>query len=149
MISTLLNELSAKEDLEEVYTGKYKLKSKGGYVVGVVEMKSNGSAYIVSEEFPQDIFINEANLNHALNGDIVKVYCYAHAPFKNPEGEVVEILKRSRETFVGTVEVSSKLCLSDYRKPHLPYDLFIPLKDLKGAQSGDKGIARITNGLKM
>ena len=144
MISTVLHELAQKEDLEELYTGKYKLKSKGGYVVGVVEMKANGSAYIVSEEFPQDIFINEANLNHALNGDIVKVYCCAMRRSKSPEGEVVEILKRSRETFVGTVEVSRNFAFLITESRILPYDLFIPLKNLQGAESGDKVIARIT-----
>lgn len=144
MINTALEELSEKEDLEEIYTGKYKLKSTGGNIIGVVDMKSNGTAYIVSEEFPEDIFVNEANLNHALNGDIVKVYCYARRRSKNPEGEVVEILKRSRETFVGTVEVSKNFAFLAPGTRALPYDLFIPLKSLKGAQSGDKAIARIT-----
>ncbi len=144
MINTALHELSDKEDLEELNTGKFKLKSKGGNVVGVVEMKSNGTAYIVSEEFPQDIFVNEANLNHALNGDIVKVYCYAMRRSKSPEGEVVEILKRSRETFVGTVEISKNFAFLITGNRILPYDLFIPLKSLNGAQNGDKAIARIT-----
>jgi ribonuclease R len=144
LVNATLTELSAKDDLEEIYTGKYRLKSKGGDVIGVVEMKSNGTAYIVSEDLPQDIFVNEANLNHALNGDIVKVYCYATRRSKNPEGEVVEILKRSRETFVGTVEVSNNFAFLITDSRILPYDLFIPLKSLKGAQTGDKVIARIT-----
>ena len=144
MIPSILHELAEKEDLEEVYTGKYKLKSKEGYVVGVVEMKANGSAYIVSDDFPQDIFINESNLNHALNGDTVKVYCFAQRRSKTPEGEVVEILKRSRETFVGTIEISRNFAFLITEKRILPYDLFIPLKSIKGAESGDKVIARIT-----
>ena len=144
MISAILKELSEKEDIKEIYTGKYKLKSAGGHIVGVVEMKSNGTAYIVTEEFDEDIFVNEANLNHALNGDIVKVYCYARSRKKILEGEVVEILKRSRETFVGTVEVSKSFAFLIAGTRTMPYDLFIPLKSLKGAQSGDKAIARIT-----
>jgi len=144
MVATVLEELSEKEELEEIYTGKYQLKSKGGYVVGTVDMKSNGTAYIVSEELQQDIFVNETNLNHALNGDIVKIYCYAVRRSKNPEGEVVEILKRSRETFVGTVEVSKSFAFLVTGTRVLPYDLFIPLKDLNGAKSGDKAVARIT-----
>ncbi|MFO7923711.1 MAG: ribonuclease R [Bacteroidales bacterium] len=144
MINAVLKDLSSKDELDEVYTGKYKLKSKGGYVIGTVEMNPNGSACIVSEDFPEEIHINEANLNHALNGDIVKVYCYAMRRRKNPEGEVVEILKRSRETFVGTVEVSKNFAFLITDNRVLPYDLFIPLKNLKGAQTGDKAIARIT-----
>jgi ribonuclease R len=144
MIPGVLEFLKEKEDIEEVYRGKYKLKSKGGHVIGIVEMKANGSAYIVSEDFPEDIFINEHNLNHALNGDTVKVYCYAVSRRKNPEGEVIEIIKRSRETFVGTVEISNNFAFLITGSKMIPYDLFIPLKNLNSAQNGDKAIARIT-----
>jgi ribonuclease R len=145
MVSTVLEYLKGKEDVEEVYPGKYKLKSKGGHVIGIVDMKANGSAYIVSEDFPDDIFVNEHNLNHALNGDTVKVYCYAMSRRKNPEGEVIEILKRSRDTFVGTVELSNNVAFLVTGSRMIPYDLFIPLKSLKNAQNGDKAIARITD----
>ncbi len=144
LISRVLRELSDKDDIEEVYTGKYKLKSKGGHVVGVVDMKANGTAIIKSEDFPDDIFVNERNLNHALNGDIVKVYCYAVGKKKFVEGEVTEILKRSRDTFVGTVQLSKNFAFLVADARVLPYDLFIPLKSLKGARDGDKVIARIT-----
>jgi ribonuclease R len=144
MISTGLHELSEKDELEEVYTGKYKLKTKGGYVIGKVDMNRNGTASIVSEDFPDEIFVNERNLNHALNGDIVKVYCYAIGRRKLAEGEVVEILKRSRDTFVGTVQVSQNFAFLTADARILPYDLFIPIKNLKGARDGDKVIARIT-----
>ncbi|TVR69209.1 MAG: ribonuclease R [Marinilabiliales bacterium] len=143
LIVTVLEELSQQEDLEEVSRGKYRLVSKEGYVTGTVEMRPTGSAQIVTEEFPEEIFVNEGNLNHALNGDIVKVYCFARRRGRKLEGEVVEILKRSRETFVGRVEVSSNFAFLVADRRVLPYDLFIPLKSLKGAQSGDKAIARI------
>jgi ribonuclease R len=145
MIGTVLGELAEQDQLEEVYTGKYKLKSRGGYVIGKVDLKPNGTALIISDEFPDEIFVNERNLNHALNGDIVKVYCYAMGKKRFVEGEVVEILKRSRETFVGTVQVSKSFAFLVADPRVLPYDLFIPLKSLKGAVSGDKVIAMITD----
>jgi ribonuclease R len=145
MIRTVLHDLTDKEDIEEVYTGKYKLKTKGGYVIGTVEMNRNGTASIVSEDFPDEIFVNERNMNHALNGDIVKVYCYAVGRKKIVEGEVVEILKRSRETFVGTLQVSKSFAFLVTDARILPYDLFIPLNSLKGAMDGYKVIARITD----
>jgi ribonuclease R len=147
LISAALDYLKGKEDIEEVYTGKYKLKSKGGHVIGTVEMKANGSAYIVSDDFP-DIFVNEHNLNHALNGDTVKVYCYAVSRRKNPEGEVVEIIERSRDTFVGTVEISNNFAFLVTGSRVLPYDLFIPVKSLNSARNGDKAVARIVEGPK-
>jgi ribonuclease R len=145
LINTVLAELAEQDQLEEVYTGKYKIKSKGGYVIGKVDLKPNGTAIIVSDDFPDEIFVNERNLHHALNGDIVKVYCYAVGRKRLTEGEVVEILKRSRDTFVGTVQVSKSFAFLVADPRVLPYDLFIPLKDLKGASSGDKVIAQITD----
>ena len=144
LISVVLSELADKEDLEEVYTGKFRLRSRGGHVIGTVEMNANGTAYIVSEDFPSEIFVNENNLNHALNGDTVKVYCFAMSKRKTCEGEVVEILNRSRDTFVGTIELSKNFAFLIADPRVLPYDLFIPLKNLKSAQDGDKVIARIT-----
>ncbi len=143
LIITVLGELEQKDDIEETSRGKYKLKSKEGCVTGTVDMHPTGSARIVSEEFPEEIFVNEGNLNNALNGDIVKVYCFARRRGKKLEGEVIEILKRSRETLVGRVEVSRNFAFLVADRRVLPYDLFIPLKSLKGAQSGDKAIARI------
>ena len=60
------------------------------------------------------------------------------------EGEVVEILERSRETFVGMVEVSRNYAflIPDNRK--MPFDIFIPLEKLNGAKNGQKAIARIS-----
>jgi ribonuclease R len=142
MIPSTLDYLKEKDDLEEIYTGKYKLKSKGGHVIGTVEMKANGSAYIVSDGFP-DIFVNEHNLNHALNGDTVKVYCYAVSRRRDPEGEVVEIIERSSDTFVGTVEISNNFAFLITASRMIPYDLFIPLKSLNSAKNGDKAVARI------
>ena len=145
MIHTILHDLTEKEELEEVYTGKYKLRTKGGYIIGTVQMNRNGTASIVSEDFPDEVFVNERNMNHALNGDIVKVYCYAVGRKKIVEGEVVEILKRSRETFVGTLQVSKSFAFLVTDARILPYDLFIPLNGLKGARDGYKVIARITD----
>ncbi len=144
LIVTVLEELEQREDIEEVSRGKYRLISKEGYVTGTVDMHPTGAARIVSEEFPEEIFVHESNLNHALNGDIVKVYCFAKRKGRKLEGEVAEILKRSRETFVGRVEVSRNFAFLVADRRVLPYDLFIPLKSLNGAQSGDKAIARIT-----
>ncbi len=90
-----------------------------------------------SESVSEDIFISQRNLNRALNGDTVKVYLYAKKKSRSPEGEVIEIIERARDTFVGIVEVSRNFAffLPDSRQ--MPYDLFIPLDKLMG-QDGQK-----------
>ncbi len=143
LVDNALKELEKNENLIEVYPGKYKLKSRGGYVVGVVEMNPGGSAFVVTEAFSEPVYIMERNLNRALNGDTVKVFMFAIRRKKRLEGEVVEVLKRERETFVGMVEISKNFAFLVTDNRQMPFDLFIPLKNLNGAKPGDKAIARI------
>ncbi len=144
LITEILYELKERETVEEVSTGKFRLKERGGTVIGTVDIARGGYGYVVSETFRKDIFVSQNNLHHALNGDTVKVFVYAHRKSDQPEGEVVEIIERSRETFVGTVEITNRFAflVPDSRK--MPFDLFIPLDKLKGAKSGQKAIARLT-----
>ena len=143
-IIPILKHLAEKGDLVEVYPGKYKLKSKGGYIYGTVDMTQFGYAFILSDALEEDAFISRNNLNHALNGDYVKVYLYARRSGKRIEGEVVEIIERARKTFVGIVEVSRHWAFLNPDIKEMPYDLFIPPDKLNGAEAGQKAIAKIT-----
>ena len=143
-IIPILKHLAEKGDLVEVYPGKYKLKSKGGYIYGTVDMTQFGYAFIISDALEEDAFISRNNLNHALNGDYVKVYLYARRSGKRIEGEVVEIIERARKTFVGIVEVSRHWAFLNPDIKEMPYDLFIPPDKLNGAEAGQKAIAKIT-----
>ena len=143
MINDTLESLKERDDLLEVYPGKFKLKSKGGYVQGKVDMTQHGYAFISSDDYEEDIFVSRDNLNHSLNGDYVKVYLYARRKGKRLEGEVVEILERARTTFVGILEVSQHFAFLNCGSKAMPYDLFISPEKLKGAKDGQKAIARI------
>jgi ribonuclease R len=143
-IIPILEHLAEKGDLVEVYPGKYKLKSKGGYIYGTVDMTQFGYAYVLSDALEEDVFVSRNNLNHALNGDYVKVYLYARRREKRAEGEVVEIIERARKTFVGIVEVSRHWAFLNPDSKEMPYDLFIPPDKLNGAETGQKAIGRIT-----
>jgi ribonuclease R len=144
MITELLYELKAKETLEEVSTGKFRLIARGGTVIGTVDMARGGYGYVVSETLKDDIFISQNNLNHALNGDTVKVLVYAIKKSRALEGEVVEIIERARDTFVGTVEIAERFAFLVPDSRRMPFDLFIPLDKLNGAVKGQKAIARLT-----
>jgi ribonuclease R len=145
LITKVLYELASEERLQEEYTGKFRFVASGAYITGIVDMTKSGAAYIVSDEIKEDVYISQANLNHALHGDEVKVYLYARRKNRPPEGEVVEIIKASKSTFVGMVEISKNFAFLLTEGKNMPYDLFIPLNKLKGAREGDKAIARITD----
>jgi ribonuclease R len=144
LITAILYELRDLGTLVEISRGKFKFISQGGYITGTVDLTAKGAGYIVSDESDEDVFVSQSNLNHALNGDEVKVYLYAKKRGRQPEGEVVEIIKKSRDTFVGVVEVSKNFAFMTANSRQMPYDVFIPLPKLKGAQNGDKVIVKIT-----
>ena len=132
--------------LKKSARGKYKLAKsfQKELITGVVDMTSQGFAYVESDEYEEDIFISQHNLNHALHGDTVAVNLY-HKKRGRPEGEVVEIIERSKQTFVGRIEMNGKFgfLIADSRQ--MPYDIFIPADALNGAKNGEKVVGRITD----
>jgi len=145
LITGILYELKQKETLDEVSVGKFRLKERGGYIIGKVDIARGGYGYVISESMKEDVFISLNNLNHALDGDSVKVQLYAHKKTRTVEGEVVEILERARETFVGIIEISDKYAFLTPDSRKMPFDLFIPLDKLNGVKNGQKAIAKLTD----
>ncbi len=142
LVNISLQELSENGYLEQVSRGKYRLKSKRSSVCGIVDMQPKGFAYIVSTEIDRPIVVSSRNLNHAMEGDKVRVSLYAHRRKQNLEGEVTEILERAKTHFVGTVELSRNFAfLATSGKAG--FDIFIPKENLNGARDGQKAIAEI------
>lgn len=137
--------LASDGRIDEVERGRYRYKHFEHYVEGYVDMTQKGSAYVVSDELEDDIYITPKNINHALDGDFVKVLLYAQRKNKKPEGEIVEILERAKSEFVGIIEMSKNFgfLIPDNKK--MLVDLYIPKESLNGAKNGDKAIAKITD----
>lgn len=144
MITEILYELTEEEHLEEKHTGKFRMKSEAFYVVGKVDLTTNGYGFIITDEYPDDIFVSMKNLNHALHGDKVKVYLFAKRKKSRPEGEVVEIIERARTSFVGTMEISKNFAFLVPGGKQIPFDIFIPTRNLNGAKNGEKAVVKIT-----
>ncbi len=145
LVFELLQELADAGELTEVSTGRFKCKKIGSYITGVVELTAKGSAYIISDESEEDVFVAFNNLKHALNGDKVKVLVYARRKNSRPEGEVVEIVERKKATFVGTIQLSENYAFLLPGGKQMPYDVFIPLHQLNGAKDGEKVVVKITD----
>ncbi|MDP3434404.1 MAG: ribonuclease R [Bacteroidota bacterium] len=143
LVFVVLEELAESDNLEMVQRGKYKLKSRGGTICGIVDVQRQGFAYITSEEVEKPVLVSAHNLNHAMDGDKVKVHLYAMHKKQQPEGEVVEIIERAKTIFVGTISKSRNFSFL-IPSGKSAFDLFIPNEKLNGAKDGQKAIARIT-----
>ncbi|MDR1984246.1 MAG: ribonuclease R [Prevotellaceae bacterium] len=149
----ILRECTKQKMLKRVGQGKFRLNSQKEkqqrrikrVITGCVDMTAQGYAFIASDETEKDIFISQHNLNHALHNDIVKVNIYNTKRTHRIEGEVIEIIERSKQNFVGIVELSGKngFLIPDSRQ--MPHDIFIPADKLNNAKNGQKVVGRITD----
>ena len=103
MVSNILDELLANDAIVEVKRGKYKLNPEliteaapTVDVVGKVDMKQTGKAYVMVPGADEDIYIASNNVYHAFHGDTVRVNLFPKRRGRKPEGVIVEVLERFR-----------------------------------------------------
>ena len=111
---------------------------------GELRINSSGSAYLVSDELENDIYINKKNLNRVLHLDTVEVEII-DSKKRDFEGKVIEIVDRFKTKFVGTLEVSDKFAFLIADSNKMKTDIFIPIKKLLGGKDGQKVVAQLTN----
>ncbi len=87
--------------------GKYSIVVKERVQTGRVEIKGEGYGFVVldTEEKTEDVFVPPNRLNKAMNGDKVQVrITKGGGRGQRAEGEIVEVLERATEAFIGTIE---------------------------------------------
>jgi ribonuclease R len=139
----ILNELKDGDYITEVDKNKFRLNDHGKELTGTFQRKSNGKNSFIPDEGGDPIFIAERNSAHAMNNDKVKIVFYAKRKNHDAEGEVVEILERANDTFVGTLEVANSYAFLVTENRTLANDIFIPKEKLTGGKTGDKAVVKI------
>lgn len=136
--------LASKKQIIEIEPGKYIVKAQSqDYYEGTIDMTSRKTAYFVSDEFEEDVFIPTNNLNHALDGDKVKVYVYNRRKGKRPEAEVIEVIERDRTEFVGVIDVQKNFAFVTTANAKMYTDIFIPKDKIGEATDGDVVLVKI------
>ncbi len=136
--------LAAQKQITESEPGKYLIvESSKDYSEGVIDMTGRKTAYFVSPDFEDDVFIPTNNLNHALDGDKVKVYVYNRRKGKRVEGEVIEIIERKKTDFVGVIDIQKNFAFVSTANPKMYTDIFISKDKLGDAENGDVVLVHI------
>jgi len=136
--------LASKKKIIESEPGKYLVKAESQeYYQGTIDMTGRKTAYFICPEFEEDVFIPTNNLNHALDGDTVKVYVYNRRKGKRPEGEVIEIIERKKTDFVGVIDIQKNFAFVSTANPKMYTDIFIPKDKTAGAEQGDVVLVHI------
>ena len=133
-----LHRLKIRKEAEEVEVGKFKFVFNSSYHTGILDLSSRGSGYIICEDFEDDIYIAQNNINKAFNKDEVEFYVYKRRRNGRLEGEITKIVKRDKTEFVGVIQISEKFAFVVVDNRKLSKDLFIPKDKINGAKNGDK-----------
>ncbi len=96
------------------------------------------------QENPKDVKIDSYRTMNALHGDRVEVLVTraAKAP-KNAEGEITQLLERSRKTYLGIASVKETTIFLTPTSRNLPYDVYISKHDYPDLEDGKKVSFRI------
>lgn len=131
--------------------GRKRQEQSKHYVIGTVDMKASGAAFIISPGQAKDIYIPRERTNRALNGDIAKAVIKFSRHNDRPEGEIVEIIERGKTTYSGTLQLSAEhghaFVIPDNSK--VATDIYIPKNKLNNAKDGQKVRVEITVGKKV
>lgn len=143
-ISRILDVLAMDDTLTRVKPGTYRYNLSGALLFGTFERRSNGRNAVISDEDGKSIFIAERNAMHALNGDRVQARLFAKRQGGELEAEVINIIERSKHTFVGRLEFKKDWAIFVTEDRTLSTDILIPLSELHGAQRDSKVEVAIT-----
>lgn len=139
----LLDDLVFDGYLVETTAHKYRLAAKSSVICGTFKRNSDGYNLVYPEDEGEPIVIPERKSAHALTDDYVRVTLYAHRRGRGREGEIIEIIKRAHDTFVGILRVQKHYAFLVTESRVMPADIFIPRDKLKGGKSGDKAVVKL------
>lgn len=128
-------------------TGKYQFNNNIELFKGKLVRKTGFKIVFVPEgaeniNGADEVFIGEDNMNHALANDTVLIRKFEHSKEGSEAGQVVTVLERARETFVGELCISEKFAFVKIDKRICPNDIFVPLDKIKNGEDGDKVLVR-------
>lgn len=110
---------------------------------GIVDITRKGSAYIECEDLDEDVFVSAKNLGKALHGDRVEIAVWWPRRSTKPEGEVVRVLERATDKFVGTLWFRGSKAFVVPLREDVPFDIEVDPDDLKGAAEKEKVVVKV------
>ena len=126
----------------KIFDGKRSLGQRGT-AKGTVDSTRTGAAYIEIEGRDDDIFVAPKNMGTAMHGDYVEIKYWYPRGRRKPEGEIVRVISRASDNFVGTLYMQK---LNAYVIPvrvDANVEVFVDKDDLKGAEDGDRVVVQI------
>lgn len=140
----IMEEMAWDDYLVQVSDNSYRLNMKGQIQEGTFVRKQNGKNSFLPADGGKPIFVAERNSMGALNGDAVRVSFMARRTNHIKEAQVIEILNRAKDTFVGRLKVEKDIAYLIPQNDVLAHNIIIPKRKTKGGKTDDKALVKIT-----
>ena len=139
----IMEEMAWDDFLTKVSETSYQLNTKGQVQEGTFVRKANGKNSFIPDGGDKPIFVAERNSMSALDGDRVKVSFMARRQKHIKEAQVIEIIKRAKDQFVGRLRVDKDIAFCVPQDSSFAHDIIIPKKKTKGGKTDDKVVVKI------
>ena len=141
----ILKELTEEYKITVNRKGKYSAISNTKYKKGIIRINEKGFGFVKVEDEEDEVYVSGRNTNTALNDDEVIIEIISEKSENNhDEGKVVKVLKRGRDTIVGTFEPSRNFGFVVPDDKKFGTDIFISKKSFGGAKKNEKVVVKIT-----
>jgi len=137
-----LEEMAWDDVLTPVGDSAYMLNTKGQVQEGKFVRKPNGKNSFIPDGGGLPVFVPERNSMSALTGDRVQVSFMARRRNHIKEAQVIKILERAKDTFVGRLHIDHDVAFLITQEDFVS-DVLIPKRKLKGGKENDKALVRI------
>lgn len=139
----LLNKLEENLKIYRTKKDKYMLFNNSNLKVGKFMSTKKGYGF-VDIEGDEDVFIDQTNINGAINSDEVVVEITSKKGLKL-EGRILRVVERKLKQFVGKVYFKSGKCLIDIDDKKVNLNIIVDKDKSLGAISGHKVLVRLLN----
>ena len=139
----IMEEMAWDDYLTKVSDNSYRLNTKGQVQEGTFQRKQNGKNSFIPDDGTKPIFVAERNSMWALTGDKVRVSVMARRQKHIKEAQVIEIIQRAKDKFVGKLRSDNDITYLITQDGTLPGGIIIPRRKLKGGKDGDKAVVKI------
>lgn len=155
-VNNAMQKLAKEGKLYEIESGRFrldrfagsssgKIKSRRKLHIGKADLTRSGAAYVVVDGLEDDVYVAQRHTNGAMQGDQVQVSVHLPRGRRKPEGEIVKVLNRATEHFLGVIRIYENYALltpSMYQYEDL--EIQVGLDDLKGAEDEDVVVVKVT-----
>lgn len=140
----IMEEMAWDDFISRMSDNSYRLNDSTSQVQeGTFIRKPNGRNSFQPADGGKPVLVTERNSLYAMDGDKVKVSFMARRRNHAKEAQVIEIIERAREVFVGRLRVDDDIAYVVAQEGLLINDIIVPKKKLGGGRTDDKVVVRV------